>query len=202
MELNHYPFTLPPLPYAYAALEPHIDAETMHYHHDKHFATYISNLNAALKPYPALQTLTLEQLLTERLPVPADVNRTILRNAGGVYNHNFFFNHLSPNGCYLDKELLESITRQWGSVDKFKSELTAAALSVFGSGWGVFARRGDGALKILTLANQDTALADADGFTETLLLMDVWEHAYYLKYKNDRADYVTNLWNVVTFAAV
>ncbi|MDR2502491.1 MAG: superoxide dismutase [Oscillospiraceae bacterium] len=198
MPESRYPFTLPPLPYAYDALEPHIDEETMRYHHDKHFAAYISNLNTALAPYPALQRLTLEQLLTcQRLPFAARAQ--ILRSAGGVYNHAFFFNHLSPGGAGApDSELQARIDASWGSMSAFRSALTRAAESVFGSGWAALAERRGGALFITTTANQDTVLNN-NGGAKPRLLIDVWEHAYYLKYKNDRASYIENLWSVLSF---
>ena len=197
MSLLSYPYELPPLPYAYDALEPYVDAETMHYHHDKHFASYINNLNAALKPYPALQSMPLDALLTR--PLPQAARTDILRNAGGVYNHKFFFEHLSPpDGNGPDPMLEARIEARWGSFQAFRDEFTKAALSVFGSGWACLAQRG-GHLSIVTLANQETVLSPDLFRAAPIMLMDVWEHAYYLKYKNARADYIKALWNVVKF---
>ncbi|MCL2077085.1 MAG: superoxide dismutase [Oscillospiraceae bacterium] len=194
-----YPFTLPPLPYAYNALEPFIDEETMHYHHDKHFATYIKNLNEALKPYPFLQRLPLEQILCSVRGLPPESRTAILNNGGGVYNHTLFFNGLAPASEDVhmpEGELLEAIEGFFGSFENFKEEFSKSAAEVFGSGWTVLASDQFGNLSIINIKDQETLLCEG---LEPVILFDVWEHAYYLKYKNERADYIKNLWNVIRF---
>lgn len=194
-----YPFELPPLPYDYDDLEPYIDTETMHYHHDKHFQTYITNLNNALAPYPALQKLTLRELLASPNLLPTKVFLAIMRNGGGVYNHDLFFKKLAPPAAKNHQPtgaLLAAIENTFGSFDHFKEVFTKQALAVFGSGYTYLIMLKDGALQIVNLANQDTLLAD--GY-QPLILVDVWEHAYYLKYKNSRADYLKNIWQVIKF---
>ena len=194
-----YPFALPELPYPYDALEPYIDQETMHYHYDKHFQTYITNLNKALAPYPKLHGLTLEQLLRNSRYLPRDAYEAIMRNAGGTYNHFLFFRNLGPAGetpAVPDEQLGNLINQTFGSFDAFKQRFNETALAVFGSGWACLAMTPRGKLQIMTLHNQDTSLSQN---AVPLVLFDVWEHAYYLKYKNDRASYSNNLWNVVRF---
>lgn len=175
MNQEKYPYKLPPLPYSYAAFETDIDAETMYYHHDKHFATYVNNLNNLLKDQPSLQNLTLEELLK------ANVSQEILNNAGGVYNHSFFFNEL---GNKFDTREVMSL---WGDIALFKNAFKTAALSVFGSGYAWLVRDNKGSLDIITTKNQDTPVKSG---ANPLLCLDVWEHAYYLNYKNARADYI------------
>jgi len=195
--LGTYPFALPPLPYAYNALEPFIDEETMHYHHDKHYATYIKNLNAALEPYPALQRMTLEQLLRNRNNLPLEARTAIMNNAGGVYNHTLFFNGLAPaseNNHAPEGELLCAVEGFYDSFDKFKESFSKSAADVFGSGWTILASDANCNLSVRNVANQDTLLGEN---LETVIILDVWEHAYYLKYKNERADYIKNFWNIV-----
>ena len=194
---QHYPFTLPPLPYAYDALAPELDERTMCFHHDKHFAAYVDNLNRALRDYPFLQTFTLEQLLCNLESMPMEIRTQIRNNAGGVYNHRFYFNGLSKeHGQRPQGELAEAIDRQYGSYEKFKEEFTGAALSVFGSGYAWLVTDPQGKLKILTTANQDTPLA---GNLAPVLVIDVWEHAYYLKHFNVRADYIKDWFEVVNW---
>ncbi|GHU96866.1 superoxide dismutase [Clostridia bacterium] len=193
-----YPYKLPPLPYPYDALEPYIDEETMHYHHDKHFQTYIDNLNAALAPYPALQALPLEELLAYP-NLPDKARDAILNNGGGVYNHDAFFKGLSPAGANNHQpagELAKIIDSAFGSFDSFKKTFNETALSVFGSGWAMLGLTPGGAPAIIKLANQSTASVL---HMKPVVLADVWEHAYYLKYKNLRADYLNAFWNVVKF---
>ena len=194
MEHCCYPFVNLPLPYADNALEPFIDAETMRLHHDRHLQTYVDNLNAALQAQPMLQTLTLEELirisghLSQKLSVP------IRNNAGGVYNHRFYFAGLSPSSGIADAPLLlEQIERQFGNLEQLKTALRDAALSVFGSGytWLVSDR---GRLRILTTANQDTPAAHN---LSPILVIDVWEHAYYLKHRNVRAAYFDDWFSVI-----
>ena len=194
MEHCCYPFVNLPLPYADNALVPFIDAETMRLHHDRHLQTYVNNLNAALQAQPMLQTLTLEELirisghLSQKLSVP------IRNNAGGVYNHRFYFAGLSPASGIADAPLLlEQIERQFGNLEQLKTALRDAALSVFGSGytWLVSDR---GRLRILTTANQDTPAAHS---LSPILVIDVWEHAYYLKHRNVRAAYFDDWFSVI-----
>lgn len=199
MPYNTYPFELPPLPYEYDALEPYIDAETMFYHHDKHFAAYIDNLNKAIEPFPNLQELTLEQLLTWTRFLPQDTYTKIMQNGGGVYNHNLFFKGLAPSEEGLNEPagaLLSDIEDTFYSLSNFKKLFSEEALKVFGSGWTCLIYTRQGGLKIISLKNQDTPLVLK---ARPVIMMDVWEHAYYLKYKNARADYIRALWNVIRF---
>lgn len=204
-----YPFELPPLPYPHEALEPYIDTETMHYHHDKHFKTYVDNLNAALAPYPELHKLTLEQILMNPHELPPDAATPILRNAGGVYNHDLYFKKLAPGREKSFQnvfphnmkniptgQLAKDIDDTFGSFKSFKIIFSANAKNVFGSGWTYLVRKNDGTLEIVSTQNQDTPLMM--GCTP-IIIFDVWEHAYYLKYRNERANYIENLWNIVVF---
>lgn len=194
-----YPFELPPLRYAYDALEPYIDAETMHYHHDKHFLTYIENLNKALENFPMLQRLTLRRLLESPHLIPFSERETVMHNAGGVYNHDLFFLGLNPPGegrHEAEGSLLDALMTTFGSVENFRAEFSKQAAGVFGSGYAALVANRRGELSVITLANQDTAIARR---LCPVMLLDVWEHAYYLKYKNLRADYIEQAWNVLTF---
>lgn len=197
MNNDTYPFVNLPLPYSYGALEPYIDEQTMRLHHDRHLQTYINNLNAALKNNPRLQKLTLEQLIGVSTGVNDEFGRTIHNNAGGIYNHRFFFAGLTkhaPSGSPVGK-LADAIIRTFGSFADFKNEFTKAALSVFGSGyaWLVY---DPNVLRIITTANQDTPIEK--GFCP-ILTVDVWEHAYYLKHFNMRADYIPDWFNVINW---
>ncbi|GHU81104.1 superoxide dismutase [Clostridia bacterium] len=202
MPLDTYPYELPALPYAYDALEPYIDTETMHYHHDKHFASYIAGLNQALEPCPRLQSLTLEELLKNPFSLPYKAYTAIMHNGGGVYNHSLYFSGLSPaaGGGHEPKgKLSRMIEASFGSFEDFRKAFTAQALAVFGSGWTVLALTPAQTLEIVSLKNQDTMLATGK---RPLLYVDVWEHAYYLKYKNLRADYLKAIWNVLVFPEI
>lgn len=202
MPLNTYPYTLPPLPYAYNALEPYIDTETMRVHHDKHFQTYVDHLNKALEPYPKLQKLTLEKLLSRSSILPYDSYVAIMNNGGGVYNHGLFFQGLAPSSEDVHKPkgyFAAMINKTFGSFETFQKHFTEAALGVFGSGWACLAITPARRLKILQLTDQETALSIN---AKTILLFDVWEHAYYLKYKNARAEYIQALWKVAKFPEV
>lgn len=199
MPYNTYPYELPPLRYPYNALEPHIDAETMRYHHDKHFQAYINNLNAALAPHPKLQQLTLPQLLSGRFELPGQQKSAILDNGGGVYNHTLFFNGLSAAGrrSHMPQgELAMRITKTFGSFEAFKRTFNQQAAALFGSGWTILAIDRQKRLWIVNLNNQDTVVPKN---LRSLVAVDVWEHAYYLKYKNARADYLNAIWNVLDF---
>lgn len=192
-----YPFTVQPLPYAYDALEPYISEQIMHLHHDRHLKTYVENLNKALEPYPQLQGLTLKQLIVRAPSLPGRLRTNICRNAGGVYNHQFFFDGMAPACGMLPTGLLDTaICRCFGSFAEFQKQFTEAALSVFGSGYAFLVRCGDGRLKIITTANQETPLIRG---MHPVLNLDVWEHAYYLEYYNVRADYIAAWWNVVNW---
>jgi Fe-Mn family superoxide dismutase len=192
-------FQLPPLPYAYDALEPFIDTMTMQIHHDKHHAAYVNNLNAALEKHPELSSWSLEQLLSNLNAVPEDI-RTVVRNhGGGTWNHNLFWEIMAPNAGGLPTgELAEAINAAFGSFETFKTEFEKAANGRFGSGWAWLVKKANN-LAIVSTPNQDNPLTD--GMTP-LLGLDVWEHAYYLKYQNRRAEYVSNWWNVVNWAEV
>lgn len=188
------PFVLPPLPYAYDALEPHIDARTMEIHHTKHHQAYINNANKALAGSPELRELSGEVLLTRLDRVPEPLRTTLRNNVGGHLNHSFFWETLSPKGGGEPKGALEKgITQAFGSFDAFKAKFAEAAGKRFGSGWAWLVVD-DGKLEIRSTANQDSPLLDG---AVPVLGLDVWEHAYYLKYQNRRADYVAAFWNLV-----
>ena len=191
--------TLPALPYDYAALEPHLDARTMELHHTKHHQTYINQLNAGLEKHPELDNKTVEQLLLGLKNIPSDI-RTIVRNHGGGHlNHSLFWGWMKPGGGGEPSgELAEAIGSAFGGFTGFKQRFHAAATGLFGSGWAWLVLKGK-RLEIETTANQDSPLLQGQ---VPLLGIDVWEHAYYLRYQNRRADYVTAWWNVVNWEAV
>lgn len=194
-----YPFQLPSLPYDYDALEPYIDQETMHYHHDKHFKGYVDNLNKALAPYPNLQQLNLIQLLQRGRNLPAASFTDIMHNAGGVYNHSLFFENLAPENSANNIPhgmLLQMIRLQYGSFEHFKNYFSEKAADVFGSGWTYLVLTSNKNLRIVNFKNQDTPVTIN---ASPIILFDVWEHAYYLKYRNSRKDYIENLWNIINF---
>lgn len=195
-----YPFVNKPLPYDYDALEPYIDTKTMHLHHDKHLQTYVDNLNKALTDYPLLQKMALPQLLSNPDKLLQSARTAIMNNGGGVYNHRFYFNALAnPSIEEPIGELAGAINKAFGSFENFKSEFIKAALSVFGSGYAWLVLDGNGKLKIITTANQDTPLAMG---LCPILNVDVWEHAYYLKHYNVRADYLNDWFNVVNWPVI
>jgi Fe-Mn family superoxide dismutase len=192
-------FELPKLPYAVDALEPYIDAQTMTIHHDKHHQAYITNLNAALEKHPELGDKSLEALLSDLNAVPDDIRTAVRNHGGGTWNHNMFWEIMAPKtSATPSAQVLKALEGSFGSFDSFKAEFEKAANGRFGSGWAWLVRRGDG-LAIVSTANQDNPLSD--GLTP-ILGIDVWEHAYYLKYQNRRAEYVSNWWNVVNWGAV
>jgi Fe-Mn family superoxide dismutase len=195
------PFSLPPLPYAYDALEPYIDTLTMQIHHDKHHAAYVTNLNKALEPAPQLAGKSLEELLANNLAVVPESIRTAVRNhGGGVINHNLFWEIMAPKAGGLPTgKLAEAIKSTFGSFDTFKEKFTAAGMGRFGSGWAWLVKTPDNKLDIYSTGNQDTPLSDGK---QPLLTLDVWEHAYYLKYQNRRNEYVAAWWNVVNWPEV
>ena len=195
---NHYPFQLQPLPYPYDSLEPHIDTQTMQLHHDKHLRTYITNLNNALQNYPKFHTWSLEKLLYNAHLIPEPIRKTVKNNAGGVYNHNLYFNLLTPNSTKLkpSSPLFEAINKTYGSLDHLKSELKTAALEVFGSGWAILTVDKNTCLKIIKLPNQDTQIPNN---LTPIITVDVWEHAYYLKNQNRRPEYFDHWWEILNW---
>ena len=193
-------FTLPDLPYAHDALEPHIDTETMHLHHDKHHNTYVNNLNAAIEKYPELAEKSIEDLIADMEKIPADIRTAVQNNGGGHANHALFWEIMAPNaGGEPVCEIKAAIDATFGSFDAFKEKFAAAATSRFGSGWAWLAVNKDGSIEIMSTANQDSPLMV--GKTPVLAL-DVWEHAYYKKYSNVRPDYIKAFWNVVNWNEV
>ncbi|KRK39604.1 superoxide dismutase [Loigolactobacillus bifermentans] len=193
-------FTLPELSYPCDALEPYIDEATMRLHHDKHHQTYVDKLNATLKDNEQLANLSIEQLLQNLNTLPENIQTSIRNNGGGHYNHSIFWKMLTPNvDSQPSKALLEAIDETFGSYDQFKQAFTDAALSVFGSGWTWLIREADNSLNIVTTKNQDSPLTNHQ---VPLLGLDVWEHAYYLKYQNRRPEYINNFWHVVNWDEV
>jgi superoxide dismutase, Fe-Mn family len=196
------PFTLPPLPYDFSALEPHIDARTMEIHHGKHHQAYVNNLNAAIEKAPELQGKSLEDLLKNVNSAPESVRTAVRNNGGGHWNHSFFWQIMGPGaGGEPTGALGEKIKSSFGGFDKFKEQFAAAAAGRFGSGWAWLLNDG-GKLSITSTANQDNPLMEGKSPDSVLLGLDVWEHAYYLKYQNRRPDYVSAWWNVVNWGAV
>ncbi|MDR7468402.1 MAG: superoxide dismutase [Armatimonadota bacterium] len=195
-----YPFTLPDLGYPFNALEPHIDALTMEIHHGKHHAAYVNNLNAALEKYPAFQGKEVEELLRTLSALPQEIQTAVRNNGGGHYNHTLFWQWMTPGGAREPSgALAQAIAAEFGSVDKFKEALTQAGMTRFGSGWAWLAMDNGGKLKVLSTANQDNPVMEG---LLPVLGVDVWEHAYYLKYQNRRADYLKAWWNVVNWSRV
>ncbi len=192
-------FELPKLPYAVDALEPYIDAQTMSIHHTKHHQAYITNLNAAIEKHPELAEKSLEDLLSDLNAVPEDIRVAVRNHGGGTWNHNMFWEIMGPKtGGAPSGAVAQALESAFGSFDAFKSEFEKAATTRFGSGWAWLVKKGDG-LAIVSTANQDTPLSE--GMTPVMGI-DVWEHAYYLKYQNRRPEYISNWWNVVNWEAV
>lgn len=197
---DHFKFINTPLPYAYNAMEPFIDEETMHLHHDKHLQTYIDNLNEALSSYPSLQNWTLEQLISNISSLPPDIRTSVHNNGGGVYNHRLYFSNLQNPAPQRPVGILaNALLMTFGSFQAFQKQMKAAALSVFGSGYAWLIINALGQLQIMTTANQDTPLPLG---LCPLLNLDVWEHAYYLKYHNVRADYIDNWFRIINWENV
>ena len=191
------PFTLPELPYAYDALEPHIDEETMKIHHNKHHAAYVNNANKALAGHPDLAKMSVWDLIAHLDEVPEDIRTALRNNAGGHANHSLFWLMMKPDGSGEPTgELAEAINETFGSFDEFKKEFTAASMRVFGSGWAWLSITPDGEMVIETTPNQDSPIMNGG---KPLLGLDVWEHAYYLKNQNRRAEYIDAWWNVVNW---
>jgi Fe-Mn family superoxide dismutase len=192
-------FELPKLPYSVDALEPYIDAQTMTIHHDKHHQAYVTNLNAALEKHPELASKSLEDLLSDLNAVPDDIRTAVRNHGGGTWNHNMFWEIMAPKTSTSPRaELMKALEAAFGSFDSFKAEFEKAANGRFGSGWAWVVKRGDG-LSIVSTANQDNPLSER---LTPIMGIDVWEHAYYLKYQNRRAEYVSNWWNVVNWEAI
>jgi superoxide dismutase, Fe-Mn family len=193
-------YELPPLPYAYDALEPHIDARTMEIHHTKHHQAYITNANKALEGHADLAAHSVEDLLRNFNNVPESAKNVLRNNAGGHANHSLFWQIMGPGaGGAPSGELADAINAKFGSFDEFKNQFKAAATGRFGSGWAWLVVSANGGLEIISTANQDSPLME--GHTPVLGL-DVWEHAYYLNYQNRRPDYVDSWWNVVNWNKV
>jgi Fe-Mn family superoxide dismutase len=190
---------LPPLPYDFAALEPHIDAQTMQIHHGKHHQAYVNNLNAALEKHPELQNKSVEDLIRSLSSVPEDIRTAVRNNGGGHANHSMFWKLMAPGaGGAPSGAVADAIKAAFGSFDAFKEQFAKAAVGRFGSGWA-WLIDGGGKLSIESTANQDSPLMEGK---KAILGLDVWEHAYYLKYQNRRPDYIGAWWNVVNWAEV
>jgi Fe-Mn family superoxide dismutase len=193
------PYELPPLPYAHDALEPHIDAQTMQIHHGKHHQTYVNNLNAALEKHPELQGKPIEQLIADLNAIPEDIRTAVRNNGGGHANHAFFWTLMAPNaGGPPRGRVAEAIDAKFGSFDSFKEAFSKAGVGRFGSGWAWLIKSGTG-VEIVSTPNQDSPLMEGK---TPVLGIDVWEHAYYLKYQNKRPDYIAAWFNVVNWDAV
>jgi superoxide dismutase, Fe-Mn family len=199
-------YELPKLPYAYEALEPHIDARTMEIHHTKHHQAYITNLNNAIKGKADLEKKSVEELIRDLNSVPEDIRTAVRNNGGGHANHSFFWKIMGPNAGGEPKgKLADDIKSTFGGFDQFKEQFADAGVKRFGSGWAWLIKNNSGKLEIISTANQDSplmgkAIAGAEG--TAILGVDVWEHAYYLNYQNRRPDYIKAWWNVVNWDAV
>lgn len=190
-------FQMLPLPYGYDALEPYIDAKTVELHYSKHHQTYLNNLNGALEKHPELGNLSIEQILSDLDRIPEDVRTVVRNNGGGYYNHNIYWAIMGPSrGGEPTGDLANAIQSTFGGFAGFKEQMEKAGLGRFGSGWAWLSKKQDGSLVIHSTPNQDTPLAER---MFPVIGVDVWEHAYYLKYQNRRAEYLTNWWNLVNW---
>jgi Fe-Mn family superoxide dismutase len=193
-------YEVPPLPYAYNALEPHIDEQTMHFHHDKHHAAYVAKLNGAVEKHPDLQKKSAEELIRNLSALPEDIRGTVRNNGGGHVNHSMFWQIMAPKaGGAPSGAIADVITKTFGSFDAFKEKFEAAGVNQFGSGWAWLVRTKSGEFQIKSSANQDNPMMNAEF---PVMGNDVWEHAYYLKYQNRRPDYMKAWWNVVNWAEI
>ena len=196
VNIKRDPFELPALPYAYDALEPVIDADTMRFHHDKHHATYVANLNKALEAHPELFERSVEFLIAHLNHLPEDIKGAVRNNGGGTYNHTLFWEMMAPEGqTAFAGPVADKIKETFGSYEEFKKQFAAAAAGRFGSGWAWLVADGD-KLEILSTANQDNPLTEGK---RPLLCLDVWEHAYYLKYQNRRVDYINEWFRIINW---
>ena len=194
------PFELPPLPYDMADLEPVIDARTVEIHYTKHHATYLKNFNAALEKYPQLGSLTPAEILCDLNQVPEDIRTAVRNNGGGFYNHNFYWGSMAPGkGGIPTGKISAAIDAEFGGISLFKEAFEKAGVGRFGSGYAWLSKKQDGSLLIHSSANQDCPLSEG---LIPLLVVDVWEHAYYLKYQNRRAEYLSAWWNLVNWDSV
>lgn len=189
---QHYPFTLPDLPYPYNALEPYIDEDTMYFHHDKHFKSYIDGLNKALEPYPQYHTWTLEELLSRLSRLPKELQTSVRNQGGGVYNHDLYFDSLTPNSQNTPAFIIDI----FGSEENWKTQMKTKSMNQFGSGFGWLVMDLKGMLQIISLPNQDNPLSIG---LYPLLPLDVWEHAYYLQYQNLRGDYIDQWFHIINW---
>lgn len=197
---RHYPFTLQPLPYSYHELSPGLDEVTLQFHHDKHLQTYVDNLNKALEPHPKFHAWTLEELLVKNEVLPEEIRQPVKNNAGGVYNHEMYFQCMGKNReSQPEGAIAAAITADFGSFDEFKEKFKQEALNQFGSGWAWLIHDAKCGLHIIRLPNQDTPLPY---HVYPLLLVDVWEHAYYLQYQNRRAEYLDHWFELVDWKKV
>ncbi len=199
------PHELPQLTYGADALEPHIDAKTMEIHHGKHHGTYVSKLNGALEKHPELASKSAEELISDLNSIPEDIRTAVRNNGGGHVNHTFFWQILSSDGGGKpDGELAKAIDAEFGGFDAFKDKFKEAAVGRFGSGWAWLSVKDDGSLCVCSTPNQDSPLMKGihDCTGTPVLGLDVWEHAYYLKYQNRRPDYIDAFWNVVNWKKV
>jgi len=194
-----YPFEIKELAYPYDALEPYLSRETLEFHHDKHYVTYVNKLNEIIKNYPNLQNMTLDELLIQAEHIPCEIRTGIKNNAGGVYNHELYFACMNSPDCELPTDKLAiAINASFGSIDNFKAEMTTAATNQFGSGYAWLILSSN-KLEIIATPNQDTPISDT---VTPLLCIDVWEHAYYLQYQNRRPDYINNWFNLINWSYV
>jgi superoxide dismutase, Fe-Mn family len=193
-------FALAPLPYDYGALEPYIDTQTMQIHHDKHHAAYVTNLNKALESAPELAGKSIDEIVANLSAVPEKIRQAVINNGGGHYNHTLFWEIMRPNGGGEPKgDLAKAIDAAFGNYEGLREKMNNAGLTRFGSGWAWLVADRAGQLQVLSTANQDSPLSNG---LQPLVGIDVWEHAYYLKYQNRRADYLGAWWNVVNWGAV
>ena len=191
---------MPVLDYSFSDIEPYIDALTMETHYSKHHQTYLDKLNTALEAYPSLEEQDISQLIKNIKGLPIPLQLVVKNMGGGFYNHNLFWKMLGKPTTNIPSGVLASINDNFGSLEKFKEEFTNKALSLFGSGWVWLVQRPDKSLGIMTTSNQDNPITNSD--VKIMLTLDVWEHAYYLKYQNRRVEYINNWWNVVNWAYV
>lgn len=189
-------FHLPKLPYAFDALEPHLDARTMEIHYTKHHQAYVDNVNAALAKHPELAEKSLNELLANLASVPEDIRLAVRNQGGGAYNHDLYWEMMTPKSALVNGVLEKEIIKTFGSIDVFKEQFSAKAKTQFGSGWAWLVVDETDKLAVLSMSNQDTPISVG---MKPLLTVDVWEHAYYLKYQNRRADFVQAWWNVVNW---